>query len=99
MTVIWFGLARWLKWFNQGKAQLLAHTSRLFLVTVLVTFIPVIVHIVWNGLYVGWTLPALGIHYFALLSLIQVMFLAGGAFLIYLGLMVFFNRKKERVSA
>ncbi len=99
MSVIWFGLARWLKWFNQGKALLLARSSRLFIFTILITFIPVIVHIAWNGLYVGWTLPALGIHYLALLSLIQTMFIAAGAFLIYISLMVFYDRKNQRVSA
>jgi sulfite exporter TauE/SafE len=53
---------------------------------------------VWNGLFVGWTLPALGLHYVALLSLIQVMFLAGGAFLICLGLAIFVAKQKMEIA-
>ncbi|MAT44165.1 MAG: hypothetical protein CL609_17675 [Anaerolineaceae bacterium] len=99
MTAIWYGFARWMKWFEQGKTLLLDRSSRLFFVTIFLTSLPVLVHFVWNGLYVGWTLPVLGIHYIALLSLLQIMFLAGGALLIYLGLMVFFDRKNERLTA
>ncbi len=88
-VLVWFHLARQLKWFAAEKKVLLFRAQRLFVFLVLGMLIPVFIHYIWNGLLVTWTLPALGLHYVALLSLIQIMFLAGAGLLVSAVVLIF----------
>jgi len=72
-------------WRNRAsisRFDLGAFSGLLALVTAIVTFLPVVVHWVWNGLFATWTLPVLGLHYLALLSLIQILFLCLGGLIL-----------------
>jgi hypothetical protein len=44
----------------------------------LVTAMPLIAHILWNGLFSTWMLPNFALQYLALLSLIQIIFIGVG---------------------
>lgn len=96
--LVWFFLARGLHWFTGTKNLLLSRSVRFFLFLIGGLTIPLLVHFVWNGLFVTWTLPALGLHYLTLLSLIQIMFLAGSGLLIYAGILIFKRKPKEGLS-
>ena len=50
----------------------------------LVTAIPLVAHILWDGLFSTWMLPNIELHYLALLSLIQIIFIGIGLVLISL---------------
>jgi len=68
----------------------------LSLFTMLVTLLPLIAHILWNGLFSTWILPDIAIHYLALLSLVQAFFIGVGVLLlgIVTGIILFSRRKK-----
>lgn len=79
--LIFFMLWVFFTWRNRSSTSrfdLASFSGLLALVTAFVTFLPVVVHWVWNGLFATWTLPVLGLHYLAILSLIQILFLGIG---------------------
>ena len=51
----------------------------------LVTALPLVAHMLWNGLFATWILPNLALHYLALLSLIQIFFIGVGLLILYVG--------------
>lgn len=61
-----------------------------------VTSLPLIAHILWNGLFATWILPDLALHYLALLSLIQIFFI--GLEILFLsliaGIILIYRRRK-----
>lgn len=68
----------------------------LSLIIMVVTSLPLIAHILWNGLYATWILPNLALHYLALLSLIQVFFIGVGILFLSLatGIILITRRRK-----
>jgi hypothetical protein len=64
----------------------------------LVTETPLIAHILWNGLFSTWMLPNIALHYLAILSLIQIIFIGVG--LVMLSLVagiILISRKRKTV--
>ena len=51
----------------------------------LVTALPLVAHMLWNGLFATWILPNLALHYLALLSLIQIFFIGVGLLILNVG--------------
>lgn len=68
----------------------------LALFIMLVTSLPLIFHILWNGLFATWILPNMAWHYLALLSLIQIFFIGLGILLLGLAaaIILIFQRRK-----
>jgi hypothetical protein len=61
-----------------------------------VTSLPLIAHILWNGLFATWILPDLALHYLALLSLIQVFFIGLGILFLSLAAgIILINRRRS----
>ncbi len=51
----------------------------------LVTALPLVAHMLWNGLFATWILPNLALHYLALISLIQIFFIGVGLLILNVG--------------
>lgn len=68
----------------------------LVLFIMVVTSLPLITHILWNGLFATWILPNIALHYLALLSLIQIFFIGLGILLLSLAaaIILIFRRRK-----
>lgn len=81
LLVVWAILS--FLWKRSMKPVELASISVLLaLFLAFVNVLPVLVHWMWNGMYANWTLPNLGLHFVALLSMVQIMFLSGGGLLL-----------------
>ena len=64
----------------------------------LVTAMPLVAHILWNGMFVTWILPNLALHYLALLSLIQIFFVGVGLLVLSLvACVILINRSRKTV--
>lgn len=79
-------------WIAMDLKQNFIKILDLVLFTMVFTSLPLIGHILWNGLFATWNLPNFALHYLSLLSLIQIFFigleilflcLAAGIILIY----------------
>ena len=79
--LVWF-LVRSYKSINNNKMQTGLFSLRLSLIVSAITFIPVGVHLMWNGYNPGWMLPTIGLLYLAVISLIQILFIAIGGLLL-----------------
>lgn len=75
MLLVWVLFYWRLGWHKIGKSKAAWNSLQLVLITIGLTMLPFLVHFAWNGVLVGWYLPVLGLHFLALLSLIQVLFL------------------------
>jgi len=98
--LIFTGIWVFFTWRNRTALSgfdLAAFSGFLAIVTAGVTFLPVIIHWVWNGLFADWTLPVIGLHYLAILSLIQILFLGLGG-IILSGVSVWIGRKRKVVA-
>lgn len=71
-------------WIALDIKQNLSKAIDIALSIILVTSLPLIGHVLWNGLFATWNLPNLALHYLALLSLIQVFFVSIGVLLLVL---------------
>jgi len=78
---------------NSG-IEMATFSGLLVLVTSVVTFLPVVVHWVWDGMFASWTLPNFGLHFLAILSLIQILFLGIGG-LILIGVSFWLGSRKK----
>ncbi|OJX40629.1 MAG: hypothetical protein BGO78_06500 [Chloroflexi bacterium 44-23] len=95
-----------LVWFlviKRGKANLsiletAVQSAQFSVFTALFSALPVIAHWVWNGMFVTWATPALGLHFVALLALVQVIFIAIGG-LVVAGLSFLMRKSKKLVTA
>ena len=68
----------------------------LVLFIMVVTSLPLITHILWNGLFATWILPDLALHYLALLSLIQIFFIGLGILFLSLAAgIILINRRRK----
>ncbi|MDO9086325.1 MAG: alkaline phosphatase family protein [Anaerolineaceae bacterium] len=74
-AIVWV-VFTWRKWKDWQKGQAVSKVLNLVFMAMVVTAIPLIIHILWNGLFASWHLPTLALHYLALLSLIQIFFLS-----------------------
>ena len=74
----------------------MTHGLNLVLVSIAITSLPLIAHILWNGLFATWHLPNLALHYLALLSLIQVFFLSLGGILLSLVTTVMIRKRRSQ---
>jgi hypothetical protein len=81
LTLTW-GLFTWRNRSSSSKLDLASFSGLLALVTCVLTFLPVAAHWVWDGMFSTWALPNLTLHYLAILSLIQIMFLGAGGLLL-----------------
>ncbi len=81
-----------------SAANLAAESAIFAVVTAILTFLPVIVHWVWNGLFVTWALPNLLFHYIALLSLVQSMFIGISGVILAVASLILNRNKKGIVS-
>jgi hypothetical protein len=63
-----------------------------------VTSLPLIAHILWNGLFATWILPDLALHYLALLSLIQVFFIGLGILFLSLAAGIILINRRRRTA-
>lgn len=62
--------------FKNNRLLTAIYGLRLSLILIAVTLIPVIIHLVWNGYNPGWMLPLIGLLYLAIISLVQILFIA-----------------------
>lgn len=83
-------------WIAMDLKQNFIKILDLVLFIMMVTSLPLIAHILWNGLYATWILPDLALHYLALLSLIQIFFMGLGILFLCLaaGIILIFRRRK-----
>jgi hypothetical protein len=83
-------------WITLDIKQNLSKAADIALFIILVTSLPLIAHIVWNGLFATWMLPDLMLHYLALISLIQIFFISVGVLLLVIvtGIILLDRRKK-----
>ncbi|MBE0688437.1 MAG: alkaline phosphatase family protein [Anaerolineaceae bacterium] len=63
-----------------------------------VTSLPLIAHILWNGLFATWNLPDLALHYLALLSLIQIFFIGLGILFLSLATGIILINRRRRTA-
>jgi|LADL02.1.fsa_nt_gi hypothetical protein len=95
-TIVWF-VFTWRKWkvlqIGQGVNEVLSLAFH----AIIVTALPLIVHILWNGLFASWHLPNLALHYLALLSLIQIFFLSLGGLLLSLVTTLIIRKKVQQI--
>ncbi|MHB8133848.1 MAG: alkaline phosphatase family protein [Anaerolineaceae bacterium] len=88
-------------WRNKSATsgiEMATFSGLLVLVIAFVTFLPVAAHWVWDGMFATWTLPNFGLHFLAMISLIQILFLGiGGLFLIGLSFWFRSRNKLEKV--
>lgn len=71
-------------WIVMDVKQNFIEILKIGLFIMLVTALPVVAHILWNGLFSTWMLPDIALHYLALLSLIQIIFIGVSLVLISL---------------
>ncbi|PKO12816.1 MAG: hypothetical protein CVU39_22020 [Chloroflexi bacterium HGW-Chloroflexi-10] len=72
----------WRNWVNNGAMYAAQRYLQFTLVLILLTAIPFYSHVLWSGLFATWTLPAINLHFLALLSLIQILFLGVGGLIL-----------------
>lgn len=63
-----------------------------------VTSLPLIAHILWNGLFATWILPDLAMHYLALLSLIQIFFIGLGILFLSLAASIILISRRRKTA-
>lgn len=80
-----------------SSADLAAESGIFSILTAAITLLPVVVHWVWDGMFVTWALPNLLFHYIALLSLVQVIFI-GSSGLIFAAVSLIINRRKKAIA-
>ncbi len=83
LTVAWL-LFTFQNWISMDIKQNLNKAMDISFAIILVTSLPFIGHVVWNGLFATWTLPNLALHYLSLLSLVQIFFVGFGSVLLVL---------------
>jgi len=83
-------------WITLDIKQNLSKAADIALFIILITSLPLIAHILWNGLFATWMLPDLMLHYLALISLIQIFFVSVGVLLLVIvtGIILLDRRKK-----
>lgn len=94
-AIIWF-VFTWRKWKDWQKGQGVNKVLNLVFIAMVVTAIPLIIHLLWNGLFASWHLPNLALHYLALLSLIQIFFLSISGLLLSLITTIIVKNKGSR---
>lgn len=83
-------------WITLDLKQNLSKILDLTIVMMLITSIPLVVHILWNGLFATWMLPNIFFQYLALLSLVQIFFMGVAALLLLIvTTIILFSRKKK----
>lgn len=97
LSIVWL-LFTFQTWVSLDLRQNIIKALDLSLVIILFTAIPLIAHILWNGLFAIWILPDLMLHYLALLSLIQIFFIGVGSLLLILTTsIILIDRKRKSV--
>ncbi len=82
---------------SSGNVETAIQAAQFAAFTAIFSALPVVAHWAWNGLFVTWVLPALGLHFFALLAQVQVIFISGGG-LVVAGLSLLLGKSKKVVS-
>jgi hypothetical protein len=95
-VIVW-SVFTWRKWTSLIKDQTVNEALVLALHVIIVTVLPLIVHILWNGLFASWHLPNLALHYLALLSLIQIFFLSLGGLILHLVTALIIRKKVQQI--
>jgi ABC-type Co2+ transport system permease subunit len=78
---------------KNNKMKTAMYGLRLSLALIAMTSIPVAVHLVWNGYNPGWMLPSIGLLYLAIISLVQILFIAAAG-LLQTGLSIWLVKRK-----
>ncbi|HSM25439.1 MAG TPA: alkaline phosphatase family protein [Anaerolineaceae bacterium] len=95
LSVVWL-LFTFQTWVSLDLKQNIIKALGLAIVIMLFTTIPLIGHILWNGLFATWILPDLFLHYLALLSLIQIFIIGVGVLLFVLTTgIILIDRKRK----
>ena len=83
-------------WIAIDLKQNLIKVLNLSIFIMLVTALPLIAHIVWDGLFASWILPDLRLHYLALLSMTQTFSMAiGVVLLMIITTIILISRKRK----
>lgn len=95
LSIVWL-LFTFQTWVSFDLRQNIIKALDLSLVIMLFTAIPLVAHILWNGLFAVWILPDLMLHYLALLSLIQIFFIGVGSLLLVLTTSIILIDRKRK---
>lgn len=95
LSIVWL-LFTFQTWVSFDLRQNIIKALDLSLVIMLFTAMPLVAHILWNGLFAVWILPDLMLHYLALLSLIQIFFIGVGSLLLVLTTSIILIDRKRK---
>ncbi len=95
LTITWL-LFSFQDWIAFDLKQNLIKVLDLSIFIMLFTALPLVAHIVWDGLFASWILPDMGLNYLAILSLVQTFCMGIGVVLLMITTTIILISRKRK---